>query len=182
MITLRHKAGRKAGFSLVDLCVALFLLATSLGALIGSIFYSLKLEDVNEETSAASQRARLILERLHVVDFADIFSAYNSTTADDPVLGTDYLAELQVQEHALETGGKGSASVSFSFPVDEKGWLREDLVDAELGMPRDLNGDGTIDAGNHAGDYAILPLSVRISWEGNGGARTFDMTTVLRGD
>ena len=124
MITLRRSAAGEGGFGLVDLCVALFLVASSLGVLIGSIFYSMKLEDANEETSAASQRARLILERMRVVSFEDLFAAYNATTADDPDPSTDYLAELQAQERILEIGGNGSASVSFTFPTDDNGALQ----------------------------------------------------------
>ena len=59
------------------------------------------------------------------------------------------------------------------FPV-AGGELREDLVDAELGFPRDLDGDG-IDGQAHNGDYEILPILIRVRWTGQLGERTFDL-------
>jgi hypothetical protein len=58
-------------------------------------------------------------------------------------------------------------------------WLREDVVDAALGMPRDLSGDGVVDGLNHAGDYSILPVRVRVEWSGARGDETFELETIL---
>ena len=69
------------------------------------------------------------------------------------------------------------------FPSDAGGYaLREDIKDASLGMPRDLNGDGVIDSENHAGDYVLLPVKVRIDWKGITGERSFEVCTVLLND
>jgi hypothetical protein len=57
--------------------------------------------------------------------------------------------------------------------------LREDVVDAGLGMPRDLNLDGVIDALDHSGDYRILPVRVLVEWTGMSGNRTHRLETVL---
>ncbi len=61
------------------------------------------------------------------------------------------------------------------------GELREDVVDASLGMPRDLNGDGAIDALNHADDYIILPITIRIRWMGVSGRQTADLSLLVQG-
>ena len=37
----------RAGFSLVDVCVALAILAIALGTLVGSVFWAMRLEEVN---------------------------------------------------------------------------------------------------------------------------------------
>lgn len=50
--------------------------------------------------------------------------------------------------------------------------LREDTVDPNLGMPRDLNGDGVIDGLNHASDYVILPVRIEVKWSESGADRT----------
>ena len=62
--------------------------------------------------------------------------------------------------------------------VDEL-WVREDLVDAELGLPRDLNGDNVVDDQNHAGDYIILPVCIVVRWQGMFGERSLRMVTML---
>jgi hypothetical protein len=57
--------------------------------------------------------------------------------------------------------------------------LREDVVDTDLGLPRDLNGDGAIDGADHSADYRILPVRVTVSWTGQNGVRSMDFVTVL---
>ena len=54
-----------------------------------------------------------------------------------------------------------------------------DLTDAVLGMPRDLNADSALDGNDHAGDYTILPVRVRIEWTGINGDRFMEMATAI---
>jgi hypothetical protein len=46
-------------------------------------------------------------------------------------------------------------------------------------MPRDLDGDGVVDALNHATNYVLLPVRVRVAWRGVSGARQLDFDTLL---
>lgn len=57
--------------------------------------------------------------------------------------------------------------------------LREDFVHELLGMPRDLNGDGVADDRDHAHDYLLLPVEVRIQWDGHLGPRSLSVFTTL---
>ncbi|MEO0649457.1 MAG: hypothetical protein AAFZ65_02115 [Planctomycetota bacterium] len=57
--------------------------------------------------------------------------------------------------------------------------LREDLTDARLGLPRDLNGDSIIDSSDHGSDYFLLPLEVTVQWRGRTGDRTLRRVTML---
>jgi len=50
-----------------------------------------------------------------------------------------------------------------------------------IGMPRDLNLDGAVDALYHAGDYMILPVRVRVQWMGASGPRTVELQTQISG-
>jgi hypothetical protein len=54
-------------------------------------------------------------------------------------------------------------------------------VNASLGMPRDLTGDILIDNFDHAADYRILPVRVRVSWTGKSGPRSIELQTLLSG-
>jgi hypothetical protein len=46
-------------------------------------------------------------------------------------------------------------------------------------MPNDLDGNGTIDALDHAANYRILPVRVRVRWQGVNGVRSMTADTVL---
>ena len=67
------------------------------------------------------------------------------------------------------------------FPVEPllPGILREDLNQAELGTPRDLNNDGAIDALDHALDYVVLPVLVRVDWAGPAGDSRVEFRTII---
>jgi hypothetical protein len=51
--------------------------------------------------------------------------------------------------------------------------LREDLA------LRDLDGNGALDEANHARDYVLLPVTVRLEWTGAGGPRHIELRTLL---
>lgn len=75
-------------------------------------------------------------------------------------------------------GGEGGGELAAAESTFE--WqLREDFVDEELGMPRDLNGDNVIDAEDHSEDYVVLPVRVRMSWKGLGGNRSTQLHTMF---
>ena len=57
--------------------------------------------------------------------------------------------------------------------------LREDTENPVLSMPRDLNADLMIDDQDHARDYVVLPVTVRVAWQGKAGRRSFEMSTMF---
>ncbi len=73
----------------------------------------------------------------------------------------------------------GPAPPPPSPPSHDPEELREDSVYPRLGMPRDLNGDSIIDDEDHSDDYFILPVQIRIEWEGLNCPRSFDLYTML---
>lgn len=180
MKSLPRRVPRRAGFSLVDVCVAIAILAIAMGTLIGTVFYALRLEEANEETAAASQLARTLLERIDTLPFEQIYSAYNLNPADDPDPGVDHLALLHGDDPLQVLGRKGGAAISVVFPGDEGKELREDVDNPALGLPRDLNGDGAVDKQDHSGDYTLLPVTLRLAWDGAAGPRTLELSTLLR--
>ncbi len=172
---------RTAGFALVDVSISLLILVLAMGALLGTVFSALRLSQTTEDTAAANQATRGIVESLATVPFEQVFAAFNADPDDDPDPGRDYRASVRVPAHFDANEGEVAAA-SIDFPVIEglNGLeLREDLVDPALGMPCDLNGDGEIDGLDHSGDYRILPVSVRLEWHGPGGRQRFSFSTVL---
>ena len=86
----------------------------------------------------------------------------------------------------VATGGKGAplggVFVSSALAIPPRSYfvpLREDCVYPLLGMPRDLNGDSIIDQADHASDFLILPVQIRIEWEGRVGPQHVDLFTML---
>ena len=67
------------------------------------------------------------------------------------------------------TGGTGGAAMV----------LREDVVDRDLGMPRDLNGDLVVDDLDHSNDYSILPVRLQITWHSRSGDRSLSQHVLL---
>ena len=57
--------------------------------------------------------------------------------------------------------------------------MREDIGDPLLGLPRDLNGDAIIDTRDHREDAALLPVLVRVRWNGRNGPRQLDFFSAL---
>ncbi len=70
-------------------------------------------------------------------------------------------------------GGEGGEA---AVPTWE---LREDYQDERLGLPRDLNGDSILDSLDHSEDYILLPILVRIKWEGRHGPRVYEVFSML---
>jgi len=85
---------------------------------------------------------------------------------------------------AFEVPKTMDCSIGLPTTLDAAGneTLREDIVAPEYGLPCDLNGDGVIDGLNHAADYKILPLVIRLDWPiAGGGTRTMTFAAVLGG-
>ena len=173
----------RAGFSVVEVCVAACVLAISLSGMVAALVTSLSLNRVNSETAAAQQAARARLEALQGVPFGEVFAVHNDSTADDG--GLTVAARGSAFDVAGFTPAAGDADGRCGeviFPAVRVGAaleLREDVVDAALGMPRDLNGDGAIDALDHAADYVLLPVRIRVAWRGASGERQMDYETIL---
>ncbi len=158
-------------------------LTIALSGMVGSMVTSMSLRRVNTETALAQQSARRTIEELQSLTFAQIFATYNATTTDDAGLavaarGMSFAtAGLDPQD-----GDADGVCGEVIFPVTVVGGvpqLREDVVDADLGMPRDLDGDGVVDALDHATNYVLLPVRVRVAWRGVSGARQLDFDTLL---
>lgn len=159
-------------------------LTIAAGGLMSSIVASMALNRVNNETGLAQAYARRAIERMKGVDFADVFATFDKNPADDPSgVGTAPGANFEafgLEPLATDLDGRPG---EISFPTVDFGGvaqLREDVSDPALGMPRDLNGDGLPpDALDHAADYRVLPVRVRVQWRGATGPRSITIETLL---
>ena len=159
-------ARRRGGFSLVEVVVAAAVMAVAMLGLSRSMVSSVRVTAGNRETSLALEAAQEAVERLQAAAFADVFALYNADPKDDPDGEVGPGASFAVEGLSPQDDDADGAVGEFVFPTasNGSGELRENAVNIALGMPRDLDGDGKIDMEDHAGDYQVLPVLVRVAW------------------
>ena len=139
-------------------------------------------QERTKEVGRATQAARRVLEAIQAEAFAEAFRRYNGSTADDPGgAGTAPGANFRVAGLSALPGDADGfpGEVVFPSPTASPLELREDFADSDLGMPRDLNGDTFVDAANHATDYKLLPVQVRVVWRSASGPGVIELNTML---
>jgi hypothetical protein len=145
-----------------------------------SLVTSMRLTQINRESALATDGIHEVMEVLEgVEEFSQLYVLYNTIPDDDPGLeGSAPGSGFAVEGLAPVAEDPDGFVGEILFPTSGLE-LREDVVDEGMGMPRDLNGDGVIDALNHAGDYRILPVLVRLHWKGNGCERSMEVRTLI---
>jgi hypothetical protein len=180
----------RGGFSLVEVAILAVLLLVAVGGLSGAVLSSLRLSRTTEESARSDEAARALAARMQTQAFSSLFGLYNAFPDDDPGgKGTAPGAAFDVAGLTPREGDPDGRVGRIVFPtVDLPGGaqaLREDVVDARMGMPtlgmpgRDLNGDGNYDALDHANDYVLLPARLIVEWTGAGGDRSYELDVVL---
>ena len=162
---MRVSSPSRAGFSLIDVCVSMALLAIALGILIGSSLSAMKLDQVNASTALASQALRGMCESMQAMPIDEVLDSYRIVEGEHESTRAPKLARLTVRDELL-AGSDGALPVARAhFPLAEDGTLREDLELPELGLPRDLDGDGAIDSEDHTVDFRLLPVVLEAARE-----------------
>jgi prepilin-type N-terminal cleavage/methylation domain-containing protein len=173
----RRIRGGRAGLSLVEVMVAMTIMTVAFGMFTSTRISSSRLRTINRDTARATDAAREALETMRNREFRNVYALFNDDPSDDPAgEGTAPGARFTV---AGLVGVGGDALVGeIAFPVVDGG-LREISELAELGMPRDLDGDSVINDEDRAGDYVILPVRIRVEWKGAFGPRHVTLHTML---
>lgn len=180
----------EGGFTLLEIVMTGAVLAIGACGMASVLVQSMTVTAVNRETTLARQAARQVLEQIVDIPAGQVYTVFSATdprakdvyVEEDPAFTTEsqtyYATESLTMNSQFSDVSGMTASVI--FPADLGGYsLREDVTDKALGMPRDLNGDGVIDSENHADDYVLLPVRVRVNWKGITGERSFEVCTVL---
>ena len=180
----RHHRGAggtraRAGFGLLELTVAVSVFVVAAGALTTSLVTSTSLVHGNHENAIAIDAVQSAVARLRTVPFAEVFARYNDDVSDDPG-GLSPGSGFAVAGLSARPGDADGLPGRIEFPGDGK-QLREDGADRGLGLPRDLNGDGDVDADDHASDYHVLPIRIVIDWSGQVGEGHVQVVTALSG-
>jgi prepilin-type N-terminal cleavage/methylation domain-containing protein len=172
--SLRPEASLRSGFTLLEILVAVAVFGITMAALTTTQVSTVALSRTNLETSAALDAAQDVLESIEGEDdFTQIFARWKSGgTGPGNVFDVRGLEPTQD-----DPDGRVGEVV---FPGDGT-QLLENGNDRALGLPRDLDLDTFIDGTDHALDYRILPVLVRVRWSGPGGVHQIEIVgTVTR--
>jgi len=157
----RTTSGRSA-FTLIEVTIVIAILSVAVGLFAQTMVASARLDPVSEETRLAAEGARMELEDMRALDFAQIFASYNANPADDPAgPGTAPGAWFAVDGLQAPPGATAVGRVVFPMVGNA---LCENVVDETLGMPHDLDADGAIDSLDHSTNAIILPVRIELEW------------------
>ena len=179
------------GFSLIEIHVAIVLFLVGVLALATANTVGVSTMNVNRENARAMYAAQRVMESIETRDvpFEALFAAFHPdplavlpapvdlldplAATGDPVVLSRHFDVTGLKPLPDDPDGRVGEVV---FPTaDGPGGpeLREDVAG------RDLDGDLAIDADDHAGDYVLLPVTVRVEWMGRNGPRRVEIPTLL---
>ncbi len=140
-------------------------------------FGAQRLSQANRETDQAVGAALSAVDQVRSVPFAEAFVRFNATTGDD-LAGSCPGNAFEVPGLEAVPGDADGLAGEILFPGNGIALL-ENGADPQLGMPRDLSGDEATDAADHKADYVVLPMLVRVEWQGASGPRRVEIVTTL---
>jgi type II secretory pathway pseudopilin PulG len=160
-------AASRRGLTMLELVFAITLLVIGITAISRLTVGVTRAANVQRESELATEAARATLERIQTEAFSQAFRSFNATGSDDPggagtAPGANFAVE-GLRATADDPDGLPGEIVMPTLP-GLPGQLREDVDEPKLGMPQDLDGNGVVDGNNHATDYKLLPVLVRVRW------------------
>ena len=169
---------------MVEVMVAIVILTVSVYILTSTVTAAIGHSAVKRERSLAVDASMNLLERMRAEPFEQVYARYNSDATDDPDgAGTAPGRHFHVpglDPDSADADGFTGEVILPEVEVSAGEWqLREDQDLPQLTLPRDLSGDLAIDALDHADDYLVLPVLVRVTWDGSSGRRQFEMATMF---
>ena len=180
----RSGAGARRGMTLLEIAVAVAVLAIGLGSSVYALLAGMALQRTAAERTLALQAAESAIESIQAVPFDEAFARFNGTTLDDPAGEVSPGDSFDVPGLTPQAGDADGRVGELLFPGDNVALL-EDAVDAELGMPRDLELNSAapfITPGDKSDTYRVLPLRVRVRWRGALGDRELVLGTILNNE
>lgn len=170
---------QRGGFSLIEVCVAMAVMAVGLLAAGSTLVSSHSLRVADAERQAAEDGTRAIVEQI---------LAFSEASIDDPAgwarTVTDALAPGGAIGDRFDLNGldpqAGQPSLgSIQVVTDET--VTDAAAGVELGLPRDLDGNGVLGDPDVSGTASLLPVIVDVRWRGKTGNRRLTQAFYLFG-
>lgn len=162
---------RTAGFSLVELAIAISILLIGMVSVITASSQMHSLRRQTRDRVLVQNGVRSMAERIQSRSF-------QLAQSDPQTWSQNLLAEFGPGSAGerfaiLELDApEGAPSVASVQVVTDEGLSDADLMLA-LGMPRDLNGDGDQGDFDVRLDAVLLPVVITAQWRGTGGTQTY---------
>lgn len=162
------RPGRRSGFTLVEVALAVTILVVALMAMSASTLRMNSLRRQNRERAVAQNMIRIISENIHAISERNLRDAEGTaqtwselmvaSLAPGGELGDTFtITELNVQAGQPTVG-------TIQLVLDET--ESDASLNFELGMPRDLNGDNDTTDTDVTIGARILPVIVTARWNG----------------
>lgn len=182
----RSAAGqrRESGFTILEVMVAAAVLATALMGVLAALIAADTQVAVSQEHTVAMESARQMLEQLQGLPLAEVVRRYDTLATDDPGgAGTAPGSRFAVPGLQPVAGAPAGMCGTVLFPGSDgpTGCVDETVVNAIWATPRDLDGNGLeTDAAVAPGDVLVLPVTIRVRWQGTMGEQTIEIHAFLR--
>jgi len=165
----RRRGGirRQDGFTLLEITLAMTVLLVGMLAATASTLRMHSLRRVNRERALAYNAVRTTTERLQSLSARAITepAGWTATILAGVANGGEVGATFDLRELRARAGAANLGTIE--VVTDETKTDAE--LGAQLGMPRDLDGDGLATHTHVSADALLLPVVVRARWQGAGG-------------
>jgi type II secretory pathway pseudopilin PulG len=178
MKTHGHPRGDR-GLTLLEIIIAMGILVVAIIGIMSALVSAIRVDEATAEQIRALNACKSTIEQMKTVPFAEAWARFNAVAGDDPGgAGTAPGANFAVAGLRPRTGDADGLPGQIIFP-EIGNVLCETVIDARLGMPRDLNGNGNALDVNVSTTYRLLPVRVVVDWQGSKGAGHVELTTFL---
>ncbi len=173
-------ASASRGISLVELLIASLAVLIGLSAFLQSIVGALHLARNNRHVGLAAETSRGVIERLRSEDPELVFAMYNGDATDDPPGRAPgrHFAVPGLRPLAGDADGF-VGEILFPTRTPDSGVLSENPGSGFPNMPMDLNLDGDSADADVTADFEIVPVILRMQWQGPRGNMEFEVSTFL---
>ena len=179
--TRSQSEASRAGLTMIELMISIVILSVATFILSSTVTATVTHSITKAEKTRAVEAAMNKIEEIRALPQEDIFALYNGVAKDDPYgpgSAPGSLFSVPGLDPRMDPNGN-PVSVGRVLLPGTDGILDETAVQPEFGLPRDLNGNLVIESGDVSDSYLVLPLIVRIEWNGRLGTRSFEMATML---
>lgn len=186
-----------AGTGLIDVLLAMSVIIAAALTAFHLTVSTVATGAANERLSAARRVIRKAMTDLERRTFDEVFLAFNDNPMDDPEgpssapgaetfyeavrsAENDELIIRRVDGASQTSNRAGLFRVVVEFPTASDGSLCETRTDFLKGFPSDLNRNGH-SADPHLGvaDVDLLPMRLRVVWEGSAGPESLELARVF---
>lgn len=175
----KPRPSAQGGFSLVEMMLVMVVLTVAVSMLSGLVASTASMGPLQLQNALASEAARAQLELMRTEPPGRVFALFNDIPGDDPEgPGTAPGSSFFVPGLSSRLDDADGLCGRVRFPTLE-GRLNESVADASLGMPRDLDFDGTLETQPVDTTYRILPIEVLIEWQHAETERSFSIFSMI---